>query len=39
VLNAFLHGNWTGRQQVVILADKPKADMDAAVFETLRCAG
>ncbi|KIY93258.1 hypothetical protein MNEG_14704 [Monoraphidium neglectum] len=39
VLNAFLHGNWTGRQQVVILADKPKADMDAAVFETLRDRG
>jgi hypothetical protein len=25
-----------GRQQVVILADKPKAEMDVAVHETLR---
>ncbi|KAI8476483.1 MAG: hypothetical protein J3K34DRAFT_259587 [Monoraphidium minutum] len=38
-LSALLRGAWGGRQQVVILADKPKAEMDAAVFETLRDRG
>lgn len=29
---------WSGPQQVVILADKAKGEMDVAVYETLRCA-
>lgn len=27
----------TGKRRVVILADKPKAELDAAVAEALRC--
>jgi len=35
-LEALVRGAWRGKQQVVILADKPKAEMDVVVYETLR---